>query len=84
MEGDGELEWSDAKLTELGKQQAHAAHVAWAGQLEEQKMSLPQTYYTSPLRRACETTKITFSGLPQPFGQPVVAVIKDVGILPLR
>ena len=78
LEGDGELTWFDAELTDTGKQQALAAHELWKKQVQERNMSLPQTFYTSPLRRALKTTEITFSGLSDWSGKP--PMVKEVGV----
>ena len=75
------LDWVDAKLTKTGVEQAQAAHSAWRMQVEVRKMSLPQSYYTSPLRRAWQTTNLTFSGFHNSSAKPLVAVIKEVGVL---
>ena len=53
---------ADPALTDLGEQQALAAHTAW--EIEHSKGApLPQKLYCSPLTRAMRTCEITFKGL---------------------
>ncbi|EXJ88804.1 hypothetical protein A1O3_01868 [Capronia epimyces CBS 606.96] len=68
---DGVTSWSDAHLSKEGRRQAKEVNDFWRSQLAEQKMSLPQSYYVSPLDRALETAEITFDGL-LPFFNPTV------------
>ncbi len=79
LEGDGDLRWADAELTEDGISQAGRFKSAWASHIETQKTSLPQTFYTSPLIRACRTTEIMVSE-PRLFGKQFVPkiVVKEV------
>lgn len=69
MEGDGVMDWSDARLTEKGREQAEALNNFWRESIESRTVPTPRRYYTSPLARCLETTKITYSGLP---GLPIV------------
>ncbi|KAH7912935.1 histidine phosphatase superfamily, partial [Hygrophoropsis aurantiaca] len=63
MNGDGEIIWGpDPELTELGKEQARAAHAAWAAELPF-KIPLPEALYCSPLTRAIRTNVLTFEGI---------------------
>ncbi|RVX75558.1 hypothetical protein B0A52_00911 [Exophiala mesophila] len=65
LDGDDEhiMTWSDAHLTKEGIRQAKEANQFWKKQLNEQKISLPQSYYVSPLDRAMETANVTFEDL---------------------
>ncbi|KIV83681.1 hypothetical protein PV11_05683 [Exophiala sideris] len=65
LEGDrdGVMVWADAHLSREGRRQASEVHTFWESQLTQQKMSLPQAYFVSPLDRALETAEITFRGL---------------------
>ncbi|KAI1608934.1 histidine phosphatase superfamily [Exophiala viscosa] len=60
---DGVMIWADAHLSREGRRQASEVHTFWESQLTQQKMSLPQAYFVSPLDRALETAEITFRGL---------------------
>ena len=54
--------------------------------MANQKISLPQTYYTSPLIRACQTAEITFADLCRSSSaekRPSVVVVKEVDHSPL-
>jgi broad specificity phosphatase PhoE len=46
--------------------------------ITEQKITLPQTYYTSPLTRCLQTANLTFSGLPLPEESPFIPIIKEL------
>lgn len=60
---DGVMIWSDAHLSKEGIRQARELNSFWTQQVAKQKMSLPQTWYVSPLDRAMETAQVTFEGL---------------------
>ncbi|XXH03816.1 hypothetical protein Hte_010222 [Hypoxylon texense] len=72
MESDGVMNWSDARLTEKGRDQAEALNKFWRESIENRTVPAPQRYYTSPLARCLETTKITYSGLPGREFRPIV------------
>jgi hypothetical protein len=78
-EGDGELNWVDATLTNTGEQQAQAAHKFWEQGL---KNGIPpaDSYYTSPLYRCLQMANLTFSGLSLPDDKPFKALVKEVRI----
>lgn len=78
LDGNGTLYWVDAHLTELGKSQALAASEAWAQAIRLQKITLPQTHYTSPLHRCITTANLTFDGLPFPSQQPFSPQVKEL------
>ncbi|RDW78393.1 hypothetical protein BP5796_06245 [Coleophoma crateriformis] len=63
LDGNGTIVWADAHITPNGIAQAQIANTFWTSQIANQKQSLPQSYYTSPLSRCLETVNITFSGL---------------------
>ncbi|KAL4941618.1 hypothetical protein BDV06DRAFT_178788 [Aspergillus oleicola] len=67
LDGDENGSWFDARLTEVGKDQARVAHEAWRGQIEH-GIPKPGGYYVSPLLRCCETAAITFEGLGEKLG----------------
>lgn len=56
---DGELVWGpDARLSELGKAEAHQAETAWTRELANH-FPVPEIFIVSPLSRAIETMVIT-------------------------
>ncbi|KAL1961463.1 hypothetical protein VTO42DRAFT_191 [Malbranchea cinnamomea] len=77
LEGDGNITWSDPELTELGVQQAENVRDTWLAQMEN-GIPLPETYYTSPLKRCLETAKITFARLPLPSSKPFIPTVKEL------
>ena len=66
LDGNKTVTWSDAKLTEIGKDQAYEAHDFWEQMIKEQNMKTPDSFYDSPLDRAIETANITFTGVVSP------------------
>ncbi|KAG8898018.1 hypothetical protein FRC01_011066, partial [Tulasnella sp. 417] len=62
LNGNGTITWGpDAKLTELGIEQARMAHKRWVTELHAGGgIPLPTKIYSSPLSRAAKTLEITF------------------------
>ncbi|KAI0137950.1 phosphoglycerate mutase-like protein [Hypoxylon sp. NC0597] len=77
LDGDGRKTWSDARLTEKGMQQALALHSFWKHSLEDPGIPAPQRYYTSPLARCLDTTRIAYSGLTVPRDRPFKPIVKE-------
>ncbi|KAI1390010.1 phosphoglycerate mutase-like protein [Hypoxylon trugodes] len=77
LNGDGKTTWSDARLTEEGERQARQLNVFWRRSLRDTKMPTPEKYYTSPLARCLETTRLTYSGLDVPSDRPYRPIIKE-------
>ncbi|KAI1081436.1 phosphoglycerate mutase-like protein [Whalleya microplaca] len=77
LDGDGKVTWSNALLTEKGKRQAGALNEFWQESIEDLKLPTPQIYYTSPLARCLETTKIAYSGLDVPADRPFRPIVKE-------
>lgn len=70
LNGDEELVWGpDPELTELGRQQAAAAHAGWVREIDGNGIPLPQMHILSPFVRALDTAQITWKELsgPSPF-----------------
>jgi broad specificity phosphatase PhoE len=65
-DGNGTVTWADAHLTEVGVQQANKVNAFWASLIKDQKITPPQTFYTSPLYRCLDTARIVFTGLDLP------------------
>lgn len=78
LEGNGSVSWADAHLTDIGKQQALAAHAFIDSQLSKHDMPPPQSYYVSPMYRCLQTASLTFSGLKLPKDRPFAPVIKEL------
>jgi broad specificity phosphatase PhoE len=62
----------------VGEAQALVAHEFWKTALKDGKIPAPQSYYTSPLDRCCNTAKLTFDGLDLPKERPFKPLIKEV------
>jgi broad specificity phosphatase PhoE len=77
-DGDGNMTWFDALLTPAGIAQASHANAFWRSLTTDQKIPLPQSYYSSPLLRCLATAQATFSGLPHSGSFPFVPTIKEM------
>ncbi|KAF1829829.1 phosphoglycerate mutase-like protein [Decorospora gaudefroyi] len=77
LEGNGTVIWADPKLTDQGIAQTEHVKTFWKQLIEKQKITTPQTYYTSPLYRCLDTAKLTFTGLKLPRNKPFKPVIKE-------
>jgi broad specificity phosphatase PhoE len=76
-DGNGTVTWADAKLTEAGVKQAQDVNRFWAHLLKDEKITAPESFYTSPLYRCLDTAKLTFEGLPLPHKTPFKPTIKE-------
>jgi len=72
------MTWADAHLTENGIGQAKLVNAFWRRQISDQRTPIPQTYYTSPLRRCLATANVSFLGLKLPADRPFIPVVKEV------
>lgn len=74
------MTWSDARLTDLGREQARLAHDTWRKQIEDNdhKIPFPESFYVSPLKRCLETASVTFEDLDMPAVKPFRPVVKEV------
>ncbi|KAI2618172.1 phosphoglycerate mutase-like protein [Hypoxylon sp. NC1633] len=77
LDGDENSTWSDARLTEKGRQQAGALNAFWKDAIQNSGVPTPQKYYTSPLARCLETTKIAYSGLNVAPDRPFKPIVKE-------
>jgi broad specificity phosphatase PhoE len=77
LDGNSTVTWADAKLTEVGIQQAIKVKNFWAHLIKDEKITTPETYYTSPLHRCLDTARLTFTGLDLPKKKSFVPVIKE-------
>lgn len=79
LDGDGELYWDDAHLTETGKGQALLNNAFLKDQFSEKiGMPAPQAYYTSPLYRCLQTANITYGDLKVPANRPFAPIVKEL------
>lgn len=62
QDGDGKIEWFDAALTPNGELQIKRLNGQWKTQLKN-GTPLPQSYYSSPLRRTLQTFQLTWSNI---------------------
>ncbi|KAH9906667.1 phosphoglycerate mutase-like protein [Xylariomycetidae sp. FL2044] len=77
LDGDDKTTWADAELTQKGREQAEALKTFWQESVRDARMPTPEAYYTSPLRRCLETSKITYAGLELANDRPFKPVIKE-------
>lgn len=78
LDGDGELYWFDAHLTDTGKSQARSNNVFFKGQFEDARMPAPEKYYVSPLYRCLQTAELTYSDLDVPSDRPFKPLVKEL------
>lgn len=78
LEGDGELYWDDAHLTEKGKGQALMNNAFFKSQFADQGMPAPEAYFTSPLYRCLQTANLTYDGLDVPADRPFRPLVKEL------
>jgi broad specificity phosphatase PhoE len=76
-DGNGTVTWADAKITPKGVDQALAVNTFWKHLIKDEKITPPQTYYTSPMFRCLQTAKLTFEGLNLQRKNPFVPTIKE-------
>ncbi|OAK94499.1 phosphoglycerate mutase-like protein [Phaeosphaeriaceae sp. SRC1lsM3a] len=77
LDGNGTVTWADAKLTEVGVQQALKVKDFWNHLIKDEKITTPQTYYSSPLYRCLDTARLTFEGVKLPHKYPFKPIIKE-------
>ncbi|KAH9232169.1 hypothetical protein K456DRAFT_38320 [Colletotrichum gloeosporioides 23] len=77
LDGDGVVSWLDAALVDTGITQATELCTFWKAATAAEGVPLPESFYTSPLRRCLETSKLVFSDLVEGRGQEFRPVIKE-------
>ncbi|KKA18373.1 Phosphoglycerate mutase family protein [Rasamsonia emersonii CBS 393.64] len=77
QDGNDTVTWVDARLTDVGQEQARVAHATWRKQIEN-KIPFPESFYVSPLNRCLQTASITFEGLDVPVVKPFRPVVKEL------
>ena len=76
LNGDTDISWGpDPLLTPLGELQAQQARNAWKAELPL-GVPVPQRWYSSPLKRALDTWKITFDSDEGLFGKKQVTILE--------
>lgn len=78
LNGNATVTWKDAHIDAAGIKQAQIARDFWQKEIDEQKIPVPQSYYTSPLSRCLQTANITFAGLDLPIYYPFTPVVKEL------
>ncbi|KUJ11981.1 phosphoglycerate mutase family protein [Mollisia scopiformis] len=78
QDGNETSTWADALLTDIGIAEAKKANKFWQSLISDQKISTPQSYYTSPLLRCMQTAEHTFTGLTLPADRPFIPMIKEL------
>lgn len=70
------ISWKNPPLSKRGILQAKETNMFWIFQVVRGDMPLPQSYYTSPQKKALETVQIIYSGLAEEDDQLKV-IVKD-------
>lgn len=75
---DANTQGPDPLLTPLGESQAKSANQGWKEQVKD-GVPLPQTFYSSPMRRSASTLEITWRDIALDKGvRPVVSFENNV------
>ncbi|KAI8186378.1 putative phosphoglycerate mutase [Colletotrichum sp. SAR 10_65] len=77
LDGDGVVTWLDAELVDTGITQARDLGAFWKAATAAEGVPFPESFYTSPLRRCLETSKLVFGDLVESRGQQFGPVIKE-------
>ncbi|KAI8181107.1 hypothetical protein K4K54_002498 [Colletotrichum sp. SAR 10_86] len=77
LDGDGVVTWLDAELVDTGITQARDLGAFWKAATAAEGVPFPESFYTSPLRRCLETSKLVFGDLVEGRGQEFRPVIKE-------
>jgi broad specificity phosphatase PhoE len=65
--------------TMLGIHQAQENNKFWADLIASQHISTPESFYVSPLARACETAELAFQSLNlPPSATPFIPIVKEL------
>ena len=78
LDGDGDIVWADAHLTEEGISQALAANDFWKRAVAERSILIPDKFFVSPLDRCLRTAKLTWADIDLPFNHPFKPVVKEM------
>lgn len=78
LEGNGEISWADAHLTERGTAQALAVNAFWNKEIAEQSILTPEKFFVSPLSRCLRTAELTWTGVTLPSDRPFNPEVKEL------
>ncbi|KAF3033148.1 hypothetical protein E8E12_003213 [Didymella heteroderae] len=78
LDGNGTVTWADAKLTPNGIKQTQDVNTFWSHLIADEKITPPESYYTSPLYRCLDTARLTFGSLDLPKKSPFVPTVKEL------
>ncbi|KAL5343475.1 histidine phosphatase superfamily [Aspergillus crustosus] len=77
LNGDEHGDWFDARLTDIGIDQARTVNKAWKTQIQN-GIPPPESFYVSPLIRCCETAQHSFENSGLPGTEPFRPVVKEL------
>ena len=69
-DGDGQMIWADADLTDIGAEQARALNAFWKKEIRQQVILTPERFFVSPLLRCLRTAELTWSDIQFPQQTP--------------
>ncbi|CRK14317.1 hypothetical protein BN1723_016170 [Verticillium longisporum] len=78
LDGDGAVVWRDAPLVEEGINQAKQLSLIWQDAVANGVMPLPHSFYTSPLTRCLQTSKLVMGPLLENRGHPFRPIVKEL------
>ncbi|TDZ32549.1 putative phosphoglycerate mutase [Colletotrichum spinosum] len=77
LDGDGVVTWLDAELVDTGVAQARELNAFWDAATTTGGLPFPESFYTSPLRRCLETSRLVFGGLVEGRGREFRPLVKE-------
>jgi broad specificity phosphatase PhoE len=77
LDGDTTSTWADASLTPTGENQASALAEFWNTAYTTNKLPIPTTFYTSPLRRCLQTLDLSTGPILTSLSLPFHPIIKE-------
>jgi broad specificity phosphatase PhoE len=78
LDGDGEIVWADAHLTNEGDSQALAVNAFWKREITERSILTPEKFFVSPLDRCLRTAQLTWSDINLPSQHPFKPEVKEL------
>lgn len=78
LDGDGKDAWADAELVEKGIDQAKELGDFWTKTAQNDGTPLPETFYTSPLRRCMHTTRLAYTPVTEAYERKFQPIIKEL------
>lgn len=77
-DGNSTVTWADAKLTEVGIQQALKVKDFWNHLIKDEKITPPEVYYSSPMDRCLDTARLTWEGVKLPPKSKFKPIVKEL------